>query len=92
MSDLAQRQRTYTCGQLYLLLISVLLFLSFPLASAAYVMKGKEIMLRRGQGASKSPFSLFLGHWVAGKEERRCSPGVPLRAVSGSNVAAIGVP
>lgn len=56
----------------------------------AYVMKGKEILLRRGQGASKSPFPLFLGHWVVGKGEVRCSPGVPLRGSSGSNVAAVG--
>lgn len=79
-------------GQLDLLLISVLLFFSFPLASMAYVMMGKEILFRRGQGASKSPFPLFSGHWAAGKGEMRCSPGVPLRAVSGSNVAAVGAP
>ena len=86
----AQRGGTYVYGQRYLLLVSVLLFLSFLLASVADVMKGKEILLRRGQGASKSPFPLFSGHWVVGKGETRCSSGVPLRAGSGSNVAAVG--
>lgn len=68
----AQRGGIYVYSQLYLLLISVLLFLSFLLASMAYVMKGKEMLLRRGQGASKSPFPLFSGHWVAGKGEIKC--------------------
>lgn len=57
-------------GQLYHLLISVLLSLSFPLASMAYVMTRKEILLRRGQGA------LFSFSQVTGYLEREKQSGL----------------
>jgi len=52
----------------------VLMFLSFPLASLGYVMTGKEMLLRSGQGASRSPFPLFSGHWGGGEVLSWCSP------------------
>lgn len=64
-------------GQLYFLLVSVKLFLSFLVVSMTYENKGKEILLRKGQGASRSHSSFFSGDWIAGEGETRCSPGVP---------------
>lgn len=63
-------------GKLYFLLVSVQLVLSFLVVSMTYAKKGKEILLRRGQGASRSYSSFFSGHWIAGEGETKCSPGV----------------
>lgn len=77
-------------GQFYFLFVLVQLFLSFLVVSKVYAKKGKEILPRRGQRTSRSPFPLFFRSMDSWRERNKVLSWCSLTAGSGSSTAAAG--